>query len=160
MNPIIYRINELKLSKINNLEDENEEIEIEENIINKYPEQINKDNKLNINDLDNNSENYAKAEINLFDDDEEEDEIIENENLEDDNIIKEVDSNPSSLKKSNDNYVYNERKNNLKKFITSVEPIEENKIEFDIDDLVTPKYMFNNNRQQNNVSINNTKKFN
>ena len=135
----------------NNLEEKEEEEFNNENLI-----KLN--DKLDINDLNNSQkENFVKAEINLFDDDE--DEKNDDDNIEYDNIIKEVHNLESNYKKNEEklyeeNYLYNNKKINLNKFINSVVPIEENKIEFDIDDLVTPKYMFNNTRKNNN-SINN-----
>ena len=139
------------------LKEEKREIPISDLIIESKPQQESKDVKI--------------AEINLFDDDESEEEE-ENHNKEVDtksNDKVSVNTNKSATtseyeRKMNffndsESMISNkkERNSTIAHLVNSVEPIEESKIEIDIDDLVTPKYIFNNNETDNDINITPTK---
>ena len=97
------------------------------------------------------------AEINLFDDSEE----GEDDNTDKASNIHNKTTSTSEYERKinffNDSESVKqpkERNSTIAHIVNSVEPIEESKIEIDIDDLVTPKYIFSNN--DNNINDNDT----
>lgn len=96
------------------------------------------------------------AEINLFDDSDEGEENGEADKAS--NMNNKTTSTSEYERKINffndsESVKQKDRNSTIAHIVNSVEPIEESKIEIDIDDLVTPKYIFNND---NNIKDNET----